>query len=709
MRKNLKNIDYDEENLDNGKKTVCYYTYDITEHLKEGKNFLNVMLGTGFYCNTDKLITDPNFSFGTPKLFFEIHLDYGDKKEIIISDEQTLYRNTIYKSHLYGGDYADFSLTSENYRKSTFAIPPQGRLVFPRCESDAVFKEISPVKRIESENGLILDFGENHSGALRMTVKGKRGTGLKIRYFEVLKGNKPDLGSCRFNAYDLKTKEYVFTIYQDSEYVLSGEKDEITPLFHWNCYRYAEIIAESEIEIFYVKSYFICSDIVKDGDFTCSEPLYNKLYDAFIRTLRANMHAGMISDCPHREKLPYTGDGQVIAESVIYSLGAENFYNKWLEDLINSQGKNGFLPYSAPFLGGGGGYWWSNALAVVSLLVYDYYGDKEALEKSYGAMKDYIAYLNTAHDGDYIIKRSDASWLLGEWITPETNLVDVKLMNTLAYYFAVSAVLRTALILGDEKEQIKSYEMLSENIKRAINEKFYDRENTVYGKGVQGESVIPCALGIAGKNRKKVLKKIISYYQKTLHLDTGMIITPFLLQLLTENGYADLCHALMTEKAENTYYSMLQGETTLCETKGKRWNGVKEDEIQSEQVSHCHPVLGEVTAWLHKHVAGLDLSLSYKKKIVFAPKLVFEVKKASAYKKMPSGVASTEYDNSGRLKGFIMKVVVPDGYEAEILLPKSLGKLFTDCGKKFKRCRKGYVLNVSGGTYNIYSKKQDKK
>jgi alpha-L-rhamnosidase len=54
------------------------------------------------------------------------------------------------------------------------------------------------------------------------------------------------------------------------------------------------------------------------------------------------MHGGVPTDCPHREKLPYTGDGQCTAKSVFYSFGFENFYDKWLTDIVDSQGENGF-------------------------------------------------------------------------------------------------------------------------------------------------------------------------------------------------------------------------------------------------------------------------------------------------------------------------------------------------------------------------------
>ncbi len=56
----------------------------------------------------------------------------------------------------------------------------------------------------------------------------------------------------------------------------------ISPLFHWDCYRYIEINCESEYEIISLESLFIGSTIKKDGDFACSNDIFNQLYKAFI-------------------------------------------------------------------------------------------------------------------------------------------------------------------------------------------------------------------------------------------------------------------------------------------------------------------------------------------------------------------------------------------------------------------------------------------
>ena len=68
------------------------------------------------------------------------------------------------------------------------------------------------------------------------------------------------------------------------------------------------------------------------------------------------MHGSFPSDCPHRERLGYTGDGQITAQAAMLTLGSKEFYRKWIRDILDCQDpESGLIQHTAPFLGGGGG------------------------------------------------------------------------------------------------------------------------------------------------------------------------------------------------------------------------------------------------------------------------------------------------------------------------------------------------------------------
>lgn len=700
------NPHYKEENYKNDKKTVCYETFDVTDLLQVGENKLSVLLGTGWYCNTDKDYVDPSFTFGTPKLFFELHVKSQNQEWVIKSDLDMLVRNLQVKSQMFAGDFVDYSIAPEEYVAVGLAKAPKGKLVSHSSARDKVIEILQPESVKENKNVLLIDFGTNHTGGLSLRVKGKKGSKLKIKYYEVLNADgSPNPHTSRWIAY-LNGEKPIGYIDQQGEYVLSGDEDVIRPLFHWNCYRYAEIIKDPDTEIIELNSLFISADMENDGTFVCAEAILNTLYKAFVVTQRDNMHCGVPSDCPHREKLPYTGDGQLAMESVMYCFNAEEFYRKWLKDIIDSQGNDGWVPYTAPFISGGGGYWWCNALNVVPLVLYKFTGDKSVLIEALEPSLKLIDFYLSMQDGDYVIKRSTATWVLGDWLSPDVVKSSQHFLSTFAFYSAVVNTMKNAEIIG-RKDVVQKLQDLSVKIAKSINKIFFDKENLRYGNGEQGENVLPLAYGIVPEEyRKDLLDKVVKHYEETGCFDTGIVLTPVLLDFLTDNGYGALALKLMTRKEYPSFWYMIKEESTIPEHWSKYWSDKFDRETltpteKNADVSHCHPMFGSVVAWLFKSVAGLDLSKINERKIMFEPKLLKHVLDARAEKKTPYGMVKIKYDSHSYLK---MAISIPNGLVGEVRIPCSDYETFFVTGKEqFKARRKGdySYVRLSGGEWKI--------
>lgn len=694
IRKNLNNIDYDEENFKHGDKTVSYNVFDVTRLLKKGKNVLSVLSGTGWYCNTDKLITDLSFNFSdTPKLIFELRVTCTDG-EIKVCSDGCECRNVAVISQLFACDKIDFTAEELPFKSAALCEPPSGRLIPSECENDAVIEEIFPRSVTEKDGVTEYDFGKNHTGGLAFSVKGTRGSKLVLRYYETKKNGVLNPETSRWPAY--KDGKYLIGhLDQTCEYILSGNEDEISPYFHWSGYRYVTLECDGEYRASGIKSLFISADIEKDGFFESSDAFLNRLNEAFLLTQRGNMHCGVPSDCPHREKLPYTGDGCLAAETVTYSLDAENFYRKWLKDIIASQGKNGFVPYTAPYIAGMGGHWWSNALVIIPFVIYNLTGDKQVIADAFEPCLKLIEYYDALHAGDYIITKSCLRWYLGDWLAPEVMEANKDYLNTLAFYFAVTETQKMCDVLG-KTEQKANLERLRLKIKRAINERFFDKENLNYCNGIQGENVLPAVNGVADERiAEKLLKKMVEKYEKDPHFDTGIVLTPRLLDALTSAGRSDVAYKVLTEKTFPSYFAMLENETTLPESWGKCWPGNPDSEV-----SHNHPMFGSVLCWVYKNVAGLDLSALCDKKVIFGPKLIKEVKSAKCSKITPYGKASVDYRAE---ENFVMDAEVPFGCTGEIGLPPYIKDVVVHGGKiiETKEDKTGKTLILRGGKYRI--------
>lgn len=705
-REKLGDSEYENSNFKDSIKTVYYNAYDVTDLIKTGENRINLLVGGGWYHNTDKDITDPTFNYGNPKAFFKLFV-YGDGfTKVIESDGECLVRNTNAISQMFKGNEVDFSAEPLPFVPVKLCDAPQGKLLPATFNNDVVMQVIEPIEKTQNDGKVLYDFGKNHSGGLRLKVKGKKGDKIVINHYETLKDGKPNPVSSRWGAY-LNSEILIGYLDQTSTYVLSGEEDVITPLFHWDCYRYAEIEKSDDVEILEIQSLFICSNVEFAGNFRCSVDVFNKLYNAFVLTQLDNMHSGVPSDCPHREKLPYTGDGHITSKAVMYAFDAEEFYRKWIKDIFDSQGKDGFIHYSAPFMSGGGGYWWCNAVSIVPLNLYSFTGDKKIIEQAFDHAVRFAEHCTATCDGDYILRTASTQWLLGDWLAPEVIKSNVSFVNTVAYYASVDNVIRMCDIL-DEQTTKARMEKIRENIKNGINRIFFDKENLNYGNGEQGENVFPLVYNIVPEEYKKALwEKVANHYKETGHFDTGIVLTPIVLDALTENGYADIAYELMTVETYPSYYSMLKDETTLSEHWSKYWPTVSSKEgVETPlegDVSHCHPMFGSVVAWLYRHVAGLDLDKLCNGKITIAPKYLHKAYRALATRKTYHGLVSVEYDSSS---AFNMKLTVPHGLEAEVRIPLSVCESFYVIGDEFTKSRKkdGYsYLKLTGGEWNLTS------
>lgn len=697
-------VDSNPDLLPNHGHRVTCYTYDISSLLVAGENELTVSVALGYYANDDRRDEEPDFSYGEPRLFFEWH---RSGELIAASAAGCPVCGTGVTSTLYYGDRVDFRPTDKPTMAAVELPPPGGQWTSPMMEDDRIGQVLPPLTATQTADGLLLDFGINHAGGLLMTAAGRPGDELTVRFAEVLKPDgTPNWETSAWHGWSQTTNGPV-SIYQEAHYTLSGGEDAISPQFSWMCYRYALITCPETVVLKDIRSAFIHSDVKASGDFRCAERTLNTLHEQFVRTQRCNMHSGLITDCPHREKRPYTGDGRLTMAATMYTLDAEQTYRKWLTDILDSQQENGLVPNSAPYLGGGGGYAWTNALCAVPETLYDFTGDLQVVEDSYPAVRRLLAYYAVKRDADFVIRRNGHQWMLGDWLAPDTVTSDVFYISTVCYLRAVRTAKRFAELIAPA--DVAKMAHLQTQIEEAIVRVFFHPGQLTFGNGVQGENVLALAFGLVPPDYVDAMRQKVEQHYRVetdYHLDTGIVLTPIVIKYLTDTGLADIAWRLMTQTTAPSFAAMMDGETTLCEHWSRVWPDYYTDSEYTHlvegggDVSHCHPMLGAVVDWLYERVAGLDLSRMGHREMAVRPLFTAYLPSASAEKQTVYGKAEVSWQSAD--SELTMTVTVPMGMTARCRFPHPAETLFVG-DETVQQADGWFDFPLSGGTWTIRS------
>ena len=108
-----------------------------------------------------------------------------------------------------------------------------------------------------------------------------------------------------------------------NSYTMRGSGPESYARFTWFVFREAEISNwPGELRPEHLRAEAVYTDVETTGRFETSNSLFNTINKIWWRSQTDNMHGGIASDCPHRERSPYTGDGQVACVTVMHNLDA---------------------------------------------------------------------------------------------------------------------------------------------------------------------------------------------------------------------------------------------------------------------------------------------------------------------------------------------------------------------------------------------------
>ena len=685
-------------------RRTLYVTYDVTPLVSANDVVLGVLLGNGWYNHQSTAVWyfDKAPWRDRPKFCLDLRITYQDGKEEVITsgtDWKTSLSPIIFNS-IYTAEHQDARLNQPGWDKPGFddskwvnAIPINAasqNIVAQQLHPIRFVEEITPVKVTKlSELKTVYNLGRNISGISRISVKGPRGTEIRLKHGEMLNVDG-SVNQANIDVHYRPTDDK--DPFQTDIYILSGNGVEtFYPHFNYKGFQYVEVTSALPIEVQSLTGIFMHSDVPSIGQVSSSNETLNKIWKATNVSYLSNLQ-GYPTDCPQREKNGWTGDAHIASETGLYSFDGITIYEKWLADHRDEQQPNGVLPAIIPTSGWGytwaNGPDWTSTIAIIPWNIYLFYGDSKLLSDSYLSLKRYV---------DHITDISPAGitdWGLGDWV-PVKSKTPKELTSSIYYFVDATILAKTAKMLGNEDDAQK-YGALSVKISDAINAKYLNKETGIYGSGLQTELSAPLFWGIVPDDLKQkvaenLAKRVVADGK---HLDVGLLGTKTILNALSENGHADLAYEVAAQEDFPSWgWWIKNGATSLYEN----WP------IDAQRdISLNHIMFGEIGAWYYKALGGIkpDAEQPGFKNVLVEPHFVKGLNSFQTSHNGPFGEIKSAWKRDGNK--IVYSLVVPANSTATLTLTgKKISKnkqvLFTQ--KKAETGR--FSIRLAAGSYEF--------
>ncbi len=609
---------------------VPYQVYDVTAQVKDGENAIAAYLAPGWY-TTPLMWSRQGYNYGDtpPALKAQLRIEHADGSIDWIATDESWKADVspILSAEIYDGETYDARRVQHGWDTASFSDAnwKPAVLVNPK-EPEIVAQYFQPIReeRVVTAKSLtspkpgvyIYDFGQNLAGVPQVHLQGPSGTDVKLRFAEVL---NPDGTMYVANLRTAKATDH---------FILAGTgMEEYQPQFTFHGFRYAEISGlPTRPAIDALKAVVFHTDAPFTAQLHTGNPMINQLWSNILWGQRSNF-IGVPTDCPQRdERLGWSADAQVFWRTASYNMDLHAFTEKFSADLRGTQVGTPmygiFAPgTSSPSPGFGAG--WSDAGVIIPWTGWIQTGDKRVIEQNWDAMEKYLSAIEKANPD--FLWRNQFGIPFGDWLTP-TQTTPEDLIATAYWAYDVSLMRDMASALG-RADDVTRYGDLFNNIKAAF-QKAYVRPDGFVGAIDKFPSIPPptatpvtaearsapvetqtgyvLALHmnlVPEELREAAAKKLVQKIEENHWLlGTGFLGTPYLLEVLTDTGHADVAYRLLLNTAYPSWgYLIEHGATTMWE----RWNG---DQMRGDPSmnSYNHYAYGAVAEWIYRYAAGVD-------------------------------------------------------------------------------------------------------
>jgi len=699
---------------------VQYQAHDLTQAINPGANCLAVTVGDGWFAGKLGLAQivpggPPRAIYGRqPRLIAHLVIDRetGEPQHIITDTTwKTSVDGPTRTADLLDGETHDARKEKPGWDRTGFddrawagasvaQVPPTLRLVAQPNEPVRITRDLTPISITEPRPGAyVFDMGQNMVGWCRITMQGHAGQTVTLRHAEVL---NPDGSIYTDNLRGAaQTDRYTFA---------TDGAATFEPRFTYHGFRYVEVTGISETPTpAMLTGRAMNSDCPEAGEFECSDPMVNRLWQNIVWTLRDNL-IGVPTDCPQRdERCGWMGDILAFAPTACFAVDMAAFYTKWIPDTRDAQAKDGRFPDFAPhpydpearFSGVPA---WGDAGVFVPWTAYQFYGDTRMLADHFAAAAKWVEFVHSKNPG--LLWKASRGNDYGDWLNADTLKLDnwpkegaevpKEVFATMFFYRSTQIVADMARVLG-KTDEARKYAALAAEIRDAFAKEYLTAGGELRGNTQAGYALaLQFGLIPEAQQQTATARMVERFKPYNGQISTGFHSTLPLMTQLSQRGHNDDAYRLLLNRKMPSWgYEIDHGATTVWE----RWDGYVEGRgFQNPGMnSFSHYAIGAVGEWMFGTMLGIAPASPGFAEVSIAPRPGPGVDRARASYRSIRGTILSEWKRSDA--GLTFDMTIPPNTSALVRLPGRNADAITESGVPLRDSRTVRVLAPSDAIY----------
>ncbi|OBT81955.1 hypothetical protein VE02_09499 [Pseudogymnoascus sp. 03VT05] len=648
---------------------LIYQTYDITELFNvDAPNDLVIHVGPGWFCGR------LGFHGGRSSIYGErmgtiallvLELENGDVLTTGTGEHWKCAFGAYLSAELYDGVVYDANkeLSLKSTWESVRVRPAPQNLLSPSGPPIRRTQILAPISIFKSPSGkIVVDFGQNFVGWV-------------LEDGEIATRPLRDVKAC-----DTLT--------------LSGNSITWEPKFTFHGFRYVQVDGyPGELSFDSIAGVVVGTDMHRIGYFSSSNNMLNKLHENVVWSMRGNF-LSIPTDCPQRdERLGWTGDINIFAETANFLYDTTGFLNSWLEDLKCEQ-NNGIVPLVVPNIIDGfenePHAVWGNVTVMLPWALFNATGDKSILSRQFNSMESWLQSIPRQSDQLWDYR---AAWKLGDWLDPAAPkddpgnaTTDPDLVSD-AFLVHITTLMATISAELGKRESHEMYKEASRNLHSAFSHKYITRAGRL-ASDTQTAFTLAISFGLfenssqeeEARDRLELLIRSVSRFK----IATGFAGTPYVGHALTKVGLSNIFYRMLLHRKNPSWlFPVSIGATTIWE----RWDSMLPNgKINpGEMTSFNHYALGSVASWMHRNIIGLRPLEDGWRVFAIEPIPGGGLTSAEGSFLSPYGDCRVRWaiadGTEPGIKVFSLFVVVPPNAKAEVKLPGTEGVIKVGSGK----------------------------